>query len=84
MAVADRTCKYRLRVFDGTYEVLTDHTYSLVIDLDGPGAGGVLDRKLAELRLTAQQVENEPMDYPRLQLHDWLTGAKVSDWSGIG
>lgn len=76
-----RVGKYRLRVYDGQYEVLSDRTYSVVVDLDSPSASGILDRQLVALVREATAA-NEPMDVPRLEVCDWLTGVKVMDWTG--
>lgn len=73
------TRRYRIRVYDGAYEVLHTRTYAIVIDLDAPGHGPVLDRQLAALVREASAA-NEPMDSPRLEL--WDGDAKVLDWTG--
>ena len=71
--------RYRLRVFDGAYEVLATRTYVVTLDLAGPGLDGVLDRQLQSLTREAIAA-NEPMDAPRLEVWDGTT--KVLDWSG--
>lgn len=77
----DQTRKYRLRVFDGMYEVLADRTYAVVVDLDTQTAAGVLDRQLAVLTEQAR-ADGEPMTHPRLIICDWLTGGRILDWAG--
>lgn len=72
---------YRLHIYDGTYEVLHKRVYTLVIDLDGPGVDGMLDRQLQALTREARAA-NEPMDSPRLEVCDARTGTKVLDWTG--
>lgn len=56
----------RVRVFDGNYQVLYDHNFS-VPDVD------VTDRKrLDDITIyyagLAREVENEPMSHPRIEL----------------
>ncbi|WP_416902779.1 hypothetical protein [Micromonospora echinospora] len=73
--------RYRLHIFDGQYEVLHKRIYTLVLDLDGPGVDGILDRQLQALTREALAA-NEPMASPRMEIRDALTGVKVADWSG--
>ena len=75
------TRRYRLRIYDGQYEVLANRTYSVTVDLESPSTPGILDRQLVALTTDAQAT-NEPMDRPRLEVHDWTTGVKVLDWTG--
>lgn len=70
---------YRLRVYDGAYEVLSSRTYMIDLDLEGPSIGGILDRQLQALTREALAT-NEPMDSPRLEVWDGVT--KVLDWTG--
>ncbi|GAB3817583.1 hypothetical protein [Micromonospora zhanjiangensis] len=72
--------RYRLHIFDGTYEVLHHRTYVVTLDLNAPGFGSVLDRHLQQLTREAVTA-NEPMDAPRLEVRD-LAGNKVLDWTG--
>ncbi|MEK8108636.1 hypothetical protein NKG94_34370 [Micromonospora sp. M12] len=72
---------YRLHIYDGDYEVLHKRTYTLNVDLDGPGVDGLLDRQLQALTREARAA-NEPMDSPRLEVRDARTGAKMLDWTG--
>ncbi|MEU5950529.1 hypothetical protein ABZ793_34010 [Micromonospora sp. NPDC047465] len=72
---------YRLRIYDGQYEVLHRRNYVVTLDLDGPGLDGTLDRQLQTLTREALAA-NEPMDSPRLEVCDARTGAVLLDWSG--
>lgn len=72
---------YRLHVYDGAYEVLSNRTYVVTLDLTSPGLDGQLDRQLQALTREAVAA-NEPMDVPRLEIRDIRTGAKVLDWVG--
>jgi len=77
--VATMTRRYRLRIFDGQYEVLHKWTFYLDADLDSPYAPSLLSERL--VALTRQAVAaNEPMDAPRLEVWDGST--KVMDWAG--
>ncbi|MFC6017198.1 hypothetical protein ACFP2T_13400 [Plantactinospora solaniradicis] len=71
--------QYRVRIYDGAYEVLSGRTYVVDVDLDRPGYGGILDRQLVALTREAVAA-NEPMDVPRLEL--WDGDTKVLDWTG--
>jgi hypothetical protein len=75
------TRRYRLRIFDGQYEVLHKRAYYLVLDLDSPWAEQALGRQLAALTRDAQAA-NEPMDAPRLEVWDVETDLKIMDWTG--
>lgn len=78
---AQQPQRYRLHIFDGVYEVLHDRTYLITLDLDRPGYEGTLDRQLQALTREAEAA-NEPMDRPRLEVRDAVTGVKVLDWTG--
>ncbi|MFI2663755.1 hypothetical protein [Micromonospora carbonacea] len=73
--------RYRLKIYDGQYEVLHNRTHVVDVDLDSPTMGGVLDRQLAALTRAALDA-NEPMDRPRLEVVDPETGDVVLDWTG--
>ncbi len=81
MAPHDLTRRYRLRIYDGAYEVLGARRYYVTVNLDGPSAAGILDRQLVALTREAEAA-NEPMTHPRLEILDAETGAKVMDWTG--
>jgi hypothetical protein len=70
---------YRLRVFDGTYEVLRDRPITLSLDLESPNTPSILDRFLITLTRAGRDLENEPMDRPRLEVWDVLAGERVRE-----
>ncbi|EEP73487.1 hypothetical protein MCAG_03814 [Micromonospora sp. ATCC 39149] len=72
---------YRLRVYDGAYEVLHKRRYVVTLDLEYPGLDGVLSQHLQQLTREALAA-NEPMDSPRLEVCDPRTGTVLLDWSG--
>lgn len=77
--VAMQTRRYRLKIFDGQYEVLHKWTFYLDADLDSPYLPGYLNERL--VALTRQAVAaNEPMDAPRLEV--WDGNVKLIDWAG--
>lgn len=76
----DETARYRLHVYDGTYEVLHKRLLTIDLDLNSPALPGILDRKLQDLSRQASVVENEPMDYPRLEVCDIRSGAVLYNW----
>lgn len=69
---------YRVRIFDGTYEVLHKRTFLLAVDLLSPTLSGVLYGELVILTGQAEAA-NEPMNSPRLEL--WDGDVKVLDWA---
>jgi hypothetical protein len=71
--------RFRLRIFDGQYEVLHKRQHFVVVDLDSPAADGILGRQLVALTRQAQAA-NEPMDAPRLEV--WSDDVKMMDWAG--
>lgn len=75
----NQTRRYRLRVFDGAYEVLSKRLYFVTLDLSSPAADHVLARQLLALTHEARAA-NEPMDAPRLEV--WDGDVKVMDWTG--
>jgi hypothetical protein len=77
--VSEGTRTYRLRIYDGEYEVL--HTRRHVIDLDpcSPGRDITLTTHLAALTRAARAA-GEPMDAPRLEVWDEETSTRVLDW----
>ncbi len=72
---------YRVHIFDGQYEVLHKRVFTYQLDLEGPGVDGMLDRLLQALTRAALAA-NEPMDHPRLEVRDAVSGVKVLDWTG--
>lgn len=71
--------RYRLRIFDGTYEVLRDGNFVIDIDLTAKTAPAMLDRQLVALVRRARTAENEPMDSPIMQVCDYETGRPILD-----
>lgn len=77
----DGTRRYRLKIYDGQYEVLHKRVFTVDLDLGSPSAPGILDRQLVALTRHAEAA-NEPMDAPRLEVCDWATGKVILDWTG--
>jgi hypothetical protein len=71
--------RYRLRIFDGTYEVLRKANLVIDVDLDSPTMNAILDRQLVALVQRARTTENEPMDHPIMQVCDYDSGQAVLD-----
>ena len=71
--------RYRLKIFDGTYQVLRKGNFVIDVDLDQPTMNAILDRQFIALVERARNAENEPMDHPIMQVCDYATGALVLD-----
>lgn len=75
--------KYRVHLFDGSYELLTDETHAITLDLDTAEGHAAAERALAN-RISAlvrrAQATGEYARHPRLEVRDWLTGRKELDW----
>lgn len=71
---------YRLHIFDGQYEVLTDRRHVVILDLSIPGYESTLNQQMQALTRQALAA-NEPMDSPRLEVRD-QAGTVVLDWAG--
>ncbi|GAA2696606.1 hypothetical protein [Actinoplanes palleronii] len=71
--------RYRLRIYDGQYEVLHENNFVVDVDLDSPMRNGILDRQLTSLVQLAQ-IANEPMDRPVMKVCDYATGKPLLDW----
>jgi hypothetical protein len=71
--------RYRLRIFDGRYEVLRNGNFVIDVDLDSSTRGAILDRQLVALTERAKVAENEPMDHPIMQVCDLTTGDPILD-----
>lgn len=69
---------YRVRIFDGPYEVLHRRTFLLAVDLQSPSLPGMLYSELTKLTGQAMSA-NEPMMSPRLEL--WAGDVKILDWA---
>ena len=76
---ATMTRRYRLKIFDGQYEVLPKWLFLLDADLNSPYLPGLLNERLVALTRQAEAA-NEPMDAPRLEV--WDGDVKVLDWAG--
>ncbi|MFC4146631.1 hypothetical protein ACFO0M_10220 [Micromonospora mangrovi] len=72
---------YRLHIHDGQYEVLHNRRHIVVLDLSVPGYATILSQQLQALTREALAA-NEPMDSPRLTVHDAATDTYVLDWTG--
>ena len=72
--------RYRLRIFDGQYEVMHKAPFYVDVDLDSPEAGSILDRQLIAL-IERARIENEPMDRPVMKICDHATGKTLREWT---
>lgn len=70
--------RYRLRIFDGAYEVLHNNRFVIDVDLDQPTMNAILDRQLVAL-VELGRIANEPMDRPVMKVCDLDTGRPVLD-----
>jgi hypothetical protein len=70
--------RYRLRIFDGQYEVLHKSSFYVRVDLDSPTAEEILGRQFAALIDLARRA-NEPMDRPVMKVCDWETDKVVME-----
>jgi hypothetical protein len=71
----------RVRVFDGTYEVLRKRQIIREMDTTPAALNAVLPSLLVQLAREANVMENEPMSHPRIEL--WTTdGELICDYSG--
>jgi hypothetical protein len=71
--------RYRLRIFDGQYEVLHNNRFYVDVDLDSPVRNGILDRQLVAL-IELATIANEPMDRPIMRVCDHDSGRPILDW----
>jgi hypothetical protein len=71
--------RYRLRIFDGRYEVLRKGNFVIDVDLDQPSMNAILDRQFVSLVERARNTENEPMATPIMQVCDYATGDSIMD-----
>lgn len=71
--------RYRLKIYDGTYEVLHKNRYHVDVDLDSAAANAILDRQLVAL-IELGRIANEPMDHPVMKICDYSTGQPIQDW----
>jgi|GEM_PF-6128831 hypothetical protein len=70
--------RYRLRIFDGQYEVLHNNRFVIDVDLDQPTMNAILDRQLVAL-VELGRIANEPMDHPVMKVCDLDSGRPVLD-----
>lgn len=73
--------RYRLRIYDGQYEVLHRNRFVIDVDLDSPAAGPILNRQFGALIEIAKHA-NEPMDAPLMKICDLASGKPLQDWVG--
>jgi hypothetical protein len=71
--------RYRLKIFDGQYEVLHNNRFYVDVDLDSPARAGILDRQLASL-IELADIANEPMRRPVMKVCDFDSGTPILDW----
>lgn len=75
--------KYRIRLFDKNYEVLTDRRYAAVLDFSvGPGlraTEGQLDALVQALAYAAGARGPRTLDF-RLRVEDWESQEPMCDW----
>jgi hypothetical protein len=71
--------RYRLKIFDGQYEVLHNNNFYVDVDLDSPARGGILDRQLTSL-IELADIANEPMRRPVMKVCDFDSGKPILDW----
>lgn len=70
--------RYRLRIYDGQYEVLPKLSLYADVNLDNPASEVLLLQRLTSLTALAI-AHNEPMEHPRLQVCDVATGKAVME-----
>jgi hypothetical protein len=73
--------RYKLRIYDGQYEVLHRNRFVVDVDLDSLSAGPILNTQFAALIQIAKHA-NEPMDAPLMKICDLATGKPLQDWVG--
>jgi hypothetical protein len=73
--------RYRLRIFDGQYEVLHNNRFVVDVDLDSPARGGILNTQFAAL-IELATIANEPMKRPVMKVYDLETNERLLDWIG--
>lgn len=71
---------YRLRLFDGAYEVLRKTNVVIDVDLNQSTMNAILNRQFVALVELARTAENEPMDTPIMRVCDYASGTPVRDW----
>jgi hypothetical protein len=71
--------RYRLKIFDGQYEVLHNNRFYVDVDLDSTTRNSILDRQLVAL-VELGRIANEPMDRPVMKVCDHDNGRTILDW----
>lgn len=75
--------RYRLRLYDGDYELLGDQHHEVVLDLGLPGYESVLEGRRRGM-VGAARLAGEHVRYARLEVRDLYTDERVMDWAGYG
>lgn len=73
--------RYRLRIYDGQYEVLHRNRFVIDVDLDSPTMGSILNTQFGALIQLAKHA-HEPMDAPLMKVCDLATDKPLLDWVG--
>jgi hypothetical protein len=71
--------RYRLKIYDGDFEVIHQRVFTVDVDLDSPERGAILGPKLVALTALARAAR-EPMDCPVLVVCDPVSGKPLLDW----
>jgi hypothetical protein len=71
--------RYRLKIYDGAYEVLHKARFYVDVDLDSMTRNSILDRQLVAL-VELGRIANEPMTQPIMKVCDHDNGATILDW----
>jgi hypothetical protein len=72
----------RIRVYDGTHEVLHRYRLLRMLDVESPMLASMLPVLLVEAVQLATAVENEPMTQARIELWCAISGIKLHDFRG--
>ena len=71
--------RYRLKIFDGDYEVLHQRVFDVHVDLQSPERDVILGQWLNTLTKLARSAR-ESMDCPVLVVCDPVSGKPLLDW----
>lgn len=72
----------RIRVYDGTYEVLREYRIIHMLDLTDPAIDAMLAGMLAQAVELARTLENEPMVQARIEVWCEVSNTKLRDFAG--
>jgi hypothetical protein len=72
----------RIRVYDGTHEVLHRYRLLRMLDVESPMLPSMLPALLVEAAQLATVLENEPMTRARIELWCELSNTKLHDYRG--